>query len=100
MSSRSMRVRTKVVALLISLAALWAFAAYVTLREGLNLLWVSTLDQKVGRPTDALIIELQQERRLTLAYLGAGSAQRAPLVAQRERTDDARVNFQRSAHGS
>jgi signal transduction histidine kinase len=94
-SSRSSRVRTKVVALLLSLVALWGFAAYVTLREGLNLLWVSTLDQKFGRPTDGLITALQQERRLSLVYLGQpGSVERDALTAQRGHTDEARERFQ------
>ena len=56
MKSRSIHVRTKVVALLVSLVALWGFAAFVTARDGLNLLWVSTLDAKFGQPTDALIL--------------------------------------------
>ena len=94
MSSRSSRVRIKVFALLLSLAALWAFAAFVTTRDGLNLLWVSTLDQKYGRPTDTLILSLQQERRLSLVYLGSGPrAQRAELDAQRAHTDEARAKL-------
>jgi signal transduction histidine kinase len=94
MSSRSSRVRIKVFALLLSLAALWGFAAFVTTRDGLNLLWVSTLDQKYGRPTDTLILALQQERRLSLVYLGSGPrAQRAELEAQRVRTDEAHAKL-------
>ncbi|MDQ7905578.1 nitrate- and nitrite sensing domain-containing protein [Phytohabitans sp. ZYX-F-186] len=86
--------RIKVFALLLSLAALWAFAAFVTTRDGLNLLWVSTLDQKYGRPTDSLILALQQERRLSVVYLGSGPrAQRTELDAQRARTDEARAKL-------
>lgn len=99
MKSRSMNVRTKVVALLVSLVALWGFAAFVTARDGLNLLWVSTLDQKYGRPTDALIVALQEERRLSVARLGNG-AQDAALQAQRARTDEAVAKFRTLAQGT
>ncbi|WP_281368973.1 sensor histidine kinase [Phytohabitans rumicis] len=86
--------RTKIVALLLSLFALWAFAAYVTLREGLNLLAVSQLDSGVSQPSEQLVLELQEERRLTLVYLGKpGPPQREALDAQRERTDEAAADF-------
>src|SRR5512138_2430599 len=101
MKSRSTRVRTKVVALLLSLFALWSFAAFVTVREGLNLLWVKTLDDKLGRPTETLIVALQQERRLSLVYLGGGEeAQRRALADQRIQTDEIRARFQELAQGT
>ncbi|BCB84609.1 sensor histidine kinase [Phytohabitans suffuscus] len=77
-----------------SLFALWAFAAYVTLREGFNLLTVSRLDSEVSQPSEKLLLELQKERRLTLVYLGRpGSAEQSALAAQRATTDAARVTF-------
>src|SRR2546430_16210095 len=80
--ARTKRVKTKIVALLLSLVALWGFAAFVTLREGVNLLWVATLDTGVGKPTESLVSTLQEERRLSLAYLGAHrSDQRTALVS-------------------
>ena len=101
MGTRKTRVRTKVTALLLSLTALWVFAAWVTLRDGLNLLWVSTLDANVGTPANALQVELQRERRLTMAYLGSGRTQeRRPLDEQRARTDAAAANFKRLATSS
>ncbi len=102
MKTRSMHVRTKVTALLLSLVALWAFAAFVTIREGLNLLSVSTLDSGVGRPADAMIAELQEERRLSVVELGAAPpAIVQELVAQRARTDAAVAVFkQRSGAAS
>ncbi len=96
--SRGTRLRTKVVALLLSLTALWAFAAFVTLREGLNLLWVTTLTDNVGRPTESLLAALQQERRLSVVYL-ATAADRGEharsLRDQRERTDEDLATFRR-----
>jgi signal transduction histidine kinase len=106
MKSRSSHVRTKVVALLVCIAALWGFAAFVTAREGLNLLWVQTLDKGIAQPLETLVPALQQERRLTAVYLGsrndparAGTAH-ADLVAQRARTDSAAAQFKRSATAS
>ncbi len=99
-NSRNLRVRTKVVALLVSLVALWGFAAYVTVQAGLNLLWVSTLDQKIGRPTDALISALQQERRMSVVLLGNGSATaRTALDQQRVQTDAAAAHLRESVAG-
>ena len=71
MSSRSSHVRLKVVALLGSMTALWAFAAFVTVREGLNLLSVSTLDSGVGRPTVALLSQHDAGSSEMLLRLGA-----------------------------
>jgi signal transduction histidine kinase len=87
--------------MLLSLAALWAFAAWVTLRDGLSLLWVSTIDSNASRPGVALVTELQRERRLSLIYLGSHGRQQGPaLAAQRERTDKAHLSFRRMAGGS
>ncbi|MEV4299606.1 sensor histidine kinase [Microbispora rosea] len=96
MRFRNSRVRTKVAALLLSLAALWAFAAWVTLREGVNLLWVSTLDSGVVQPSEPLLVELQKERRLTVVRLGdIAQVPRAQLQAQRARSDAAIEDFER-----
>jgi signal transduction histidine kinase len=101
MKSRSSHVRTKVVALLASLIALWGFAAFVTLREGLNLLSVTTLDQNVGRPSESLVDALQQERRLSVVYLAIrGTDQRFAMTAQRARTDEASKAFRKLAGSS
>ncbi|GAA3821907.1 nitrate- and nitrite sensing domain-containing protein [Sphaerisporangium flaviroseum] len=92
------RVRAKVTALLLSLVALWSFAAWVTLREGLNLLWVSTLDSSVSHPAERLITELQRERRLTLVLMGdptSGEQHRGALTAQRRETLKAGAAFHR-----
>ncbi|GEM_PF-549791 len=87
--------------MLVSLTALWAFAAYVTLRDGLNLLGVSALDTGVGRPTEAVVTALQQERRLSLVALGSGgSDQHTALVAQRASTDEADATFRRLVSGT
>jgi hypothetical protein len=77
MRFRNSRLRTKVTALLVSLTALWIFAAWVTLREGVNLLWVTTYDSQLATPTDPLIAELQRERRLTVIRLAKPTTPRA-----------------------
>ncbi|GIG97090.1 hypothetical protein Pma05_36630 [Plantactinospora mayteni] len=60
--------------MLLTLTALWAFGAWVTLRDGLNLVWVRTLEAQVYAPTEPLVLKLQNERRLSLGYLGAPEA--------------------------
>ena len=98
MRSRGTRVRSKIVALLVSLVALWAFAAYITVQAGLNLLWINSLDQGVGRPTDALVTALQTERRLSVEYLASdGRGSRQPLDDARQATDRAREALTTSA---
>jgi hypothetical protein len=104
MSSRrspSLHVRSKIVALLVSLFALWAFAAYVTLQDGINLLNISTLDQRMGRPTDSLITALQAERHVSMVYLGSGrTSSQSELSAARAQTDQARAALLESTNGS
>src|SRR3954469_3143812 len=98
MASRSSRLRTKITALLLSLTALWAFAAWVTLREGINLLWVQTYNSRIYEPSEPLLLQLQVERRMSIVYLGnAGPVQRSDLEAQRHKVDDLAATFRESA---
>ncbi|MFI6595700.1 nitrate- and nitrite sensing domain-containing protein [Nonomuraea sp. NPDC050536] len=61
----------------------------------MNLLWVNTLDEKVGRPTVSLVTALQTERQLSLSYLGGHTTQRRDaLTKQRTQTDQARAAFE------
>ncbi|WP_219463592.1 sensor histidine kinase [Nonomuraea rhizosphaerae] len=98
MRFRNSRLRTKIMALLLSLAALWAFAAWVTLREGVNLLWVSQLDNNVISPSEPLLVDLQRERRLSIIRLSDGSARsRKELETQRGQADKKLATFLESA---
>ncbi|WP_089156106.1 sensor histidine kinase [Micromonospora sp. NBS 11-29] len=97
MGSRSTNLRTKIIALLASLTALWAFAAWVTVRDGFNLLGVQALNARVFEPSDPLLLELQNERRLSLRYLGESDpGQLQELQAQRGRTDETAAALWRS----
>ncbi|WFE93827.1 nitrate- and nitrite sensing domain-containing protein [Micromonospora sp. WMMD987] len=94
MGSGSTRLRTKIVALLTSLVALWSFAAWVTVRDGFNLLWVQTLNSRVADPGESLLTALQDERRLANAYLGErGQRQLDALTTQWQRTDQVADDF-------
>ncbi|GIJ21971.1 sensor histidine kinase [Micromonospora lutea] len=98
MRSRSANLRTKVIALLASLVALWAFAAWVTLREGVNLLGVQAVDSQIVSPSEPLLLDLQVERRLTVAYLGgSGADRRSALDAARLAVDKNAKAFKSSA---
>ena len=57
MTSRNSRtgLRTKITAVLVSLAALWAFAAFVTVKDGVSLVWFATLEQEVAKPALAAV---------------------------------------------
>lgn len=94
MRSRGTSIRTKIVALLLSLVALWMFAAWVTLRDGFNLLGVQLLNSKVYTPSEPLLQELQVERRLTQAYLSnPDAAQRTALEAEQRKAADLAGDF-------
>ncbi|ROO59271.1 signal transduction histidine kinase [Micromonospora sp. Llam0] len=98
MVSRGFHLRTKIVALLLSLSALWAFAAWVTLRDGLNLLWVQTYDSQIYQPSEPLLLGLQSERRLAMEYLaGPTDERRSELVELREANERLADEFQASA---
>ncbi|MFI7620449.1 nitrate- and nitrite sensing domain-containing protein [Micromonospora echinofusca] len=97
MRSRGTSIRTKVIALLLSLVALWMFAAWVTLRDGFNLLGVQMLNAKIYVPSEPLLQELQLERRLTQAYLSdPGPEQRAALEAEHRTTTELTASFTKS----
>ncbi|WP_433517788.1 nitrate- and nitrite sensing domain-containing protein [Nonomuraea sp. CA-143628] len=88
-------------ALLVSLVALWGFAAWVTLREGVNLVGATTVDSGAVQPAERLLAELQRERRLTLVALGSGTRMPDRAVReQRSKTTAARAEFIESATSS
>ncbi|TDD13618.1 sensor histidine kinase [Nonomuraea diastatica] len=98
MRFRKTGLRTKITALLLSLAALWVFAAWVTLREGVNLLWTSQLDSAIAAPSDPVLFGLQKERRLSAVRLGEKTTKsRNELETQREQNDRVIAAFQESA---
>ncbi len=103
MRLRNASLRTKVTALLVSLTALWAFTAWVTVRDGLNMLGVATLNTEVADPSERLIVELQAERRLTAITLGSAGTERQrreAMTAQRRRTDAADAHFRKLTGGN
>ncbi|MFG2073159.1 sensor histidine kinase [Nonomuraea maritima] len=101
MRFRNASVRAKITALIVSLACLWAFAAWVTLREGANLLWAATVNSSVIEPSEPLVVELQRERRLTLSHLGTGAPEEDErLREQRATTDALRAEFETSVSGT
>ncbi len=91
MKPRRTRVRSRIAVLLIALVALWAIAAYVTVSSGLHLWYTGILDTGVGRPTNALVNALQNERR------AAVSGDRSGYAQAQSATDGARAAYQRAA---
>ncbi|MFG2006337.1 nitrate- and nitrite sensing domain-containing protein [Spirillospora sp. NPDC048911] len=83
---------------LVSLSALWAFAASLTLGDGLNLRKVDTVHDHFGYPSGALGSALQAERRLSAVFLGSGTAgDQAAMESGRLVTDRQAELFRRLA---
>jgi signal transduction histidine kinase len=100
MSFRNASLHRKVSVLVASLIAMWAFGAWVTLGDGLNLFWVQTIDSRIYQPTEPLLDELQTERRLTMEYLARPSgAARQALDGQRRTVDGHTADLNRLARG-
>lgn len=94
---RPTRVRAKIAAMLVSLSALWVFSAWVTVADGVNLLWATTIDGLIAQPSEPLLWGLQRERRLTIATLEASSTADRQVQAQRAANDGFRTAFEESA---
>jgi signal transduction histidine kinase len=96
---RSLRLRLLVLLLvpLLSLCALWAFAAYLTARDAVGEHEASTAYQKVAIPGDALAATLDQERLSSAVLLSARGRQgHTEVTSIRAGTDGARAAFRRS----
>ncbi|GAA3753773.1 hypothetical protein GCM10022225_43140 [Plantactinospora mayteni] len=83
------RIVAKGAALLVVLTLLWGYATFLAARDAMDLLAVRTLGTQLGQPTDALILGLQAERRLSMVELAAPGQHRTALLEQRTRTDAA-----------
>ncbi|MFC3501000.1 nitrate- and nitrite sensing domain-containing protein [Micromonospora krabiensis] len=92
MRTRDWPIRSKLTALVIvpvtALLALWIFATTLTFGPALDLLAARTYLYDLGRPGEAVVAELQRERRLTVVQL-AGTTALPALAEQRQRTDRA-----------
>ncbi|WP_433230528.1 sensor histidine kinase [Actinomadura formosensis] len=104
-SPRTRSIRSKVTALLLvpllSLVALWGYAASVTGREALAQRNYHTLDRTFAPTGQGVLVELGKERRLSAVFLSTprATAPSAPaqLTLQRGRVDEAVARFRRAA---
>jgi signal transduction histidine kinase len=96
---RSLRLRLLVLLLvpLLSLAALWAFAAYLTSRDALGKYEASTTYEKVAMPGAALASTLEQERVAAAVLVATGAQDHRGVTTARTSTDAAQAGFRRSA---
>lgn len=82
------------------LAVIGGYGISVTLTSGFELRAVRTLHDQLNNPTSLLVAALQQERRLSLEYLGSGrKTGRDALEQQIGRTDQALATFRRLGQG-
>ncbi|MFI5489942.1 nitrate- and nitrite sensing domain-containing protein [Micromonospora echinaurantiaca] len=102
MNTRDWPIRSKLTALVVvpvtALLALWIFATTLTFGPALDLLSARTLLYDLGRPGEAVVAELQRERRLSVIQL-AGSEPLPALAEQRARTDRAVAELRRRIAG-
>ncbi|MEU9342409.1 nitrate- and nitrite sensing domain-containing protein [Streptomyces sp. NPDC048278] len=89
MRFRGKSIRRKIVALLlvplVSLTAVWGFAAVLTGRVVTHIFQVSSIVEDIGYPTEDAVRALQQERRQTLVYLADPRASDALAALNRTR---------------
>ncbi|GAA2376769.1 sensor histidine kinase [Nonomuraea africana] len=99
-SGRSIRfkIATLLVVPLVSLVALWGFAASTTAGEAFNLLKVDTIWSGVINDADILVYNLQQERLASAERMAGGATARGALAAARANTDKVRRSLTRSAN--
>ncbi|MFI1795563.1 nitrate- and nitrite sensing domain-containing protein [Streptomyces olivaceoviridis] len=115
MKHQGWSLRSKMLALLLlpllSLSALWTYAAYLSLDNALTLVHVDVIGNHLARPLGQVFIELQTERRASLMDLSSGpaasggqgrlpgvTADESPLARSRAMTDGAVAEF--SEHAS
>jgi signal transduction histidine kinase len=83
---------------LVSLIALWAYAATGTIQSALGKRTSDIMNKDVGGPAQALLIQLAQETAATFAFQSAhGHIPRTTMDAQRARTDAAISSFKAGA---
>ncbi|MER7458457.1 nitrate- and nitrite sensing domain-containing protein [Micromonospora sp. NPDC126480] len=102
MNTRDWPIRSKLTALVVvpvtALLALWIFATTLTFGPALDLLAARTLLYDLGRPGEAVVAELQRERRLSVVHLSTERDQPG-LTEQRQRTDRAVTELSRRIAG-
>ncbi|MEV5412374.1 nitrate- and nitrite sensing domain-containing protein [Thermopolyspora sp. NPDC052614] len=104
MAGRKRSIRFKLLTILlvpvVSLVAIWGFAAALTVSRGLDLLRVNKVFDNVVLPLRTLTGALQEERLLSLAVLGAGGGnadEAGQLQQQRVETNQALAALERQA---
>ncbi|WP_018222885.1 sensor histidine kinase [Salinispora pacifica] len=102
MNIRDWPIRSKLTALVVApiaaLLALWIFATTLAFGPAQSLLSARTRLNEFGRPGEAVVAELQRERRLSVVYLAAESAE-VGLDEQRRHTDEAIAELRLRAAG-
>lgn len=95
MRLRPRTIRTQLVALLLvpllSLAGLWTYSTYSSVRDALSLLRVAETYRYYGTPVDDLDLAIQSERRAAVVYSASRGAVGGSTLAGLERRTDARL---------
>ncbi|MEU1626554.1 ATP-binding protein [Streptomyces sp. NPDC020096] len=95
MRLRPRTIRTQLLVLLlvpmVSLAALWTYSSFTTVRGAWSLIRVSSAYRYYGTPTTELVEVLEQERRTAVEYVASGGTRDDRELAATQRVTDQRV---------
>jgi signal transduction histidine kinase len=95
MRLRPRTIRTQLLVLLlvpmVSLAALWTYSSFTTVRGAWALIRVSAAYHYYGTPTAELVEGLEQERRTAVEYVASGGTRGRPELAAAQRVTDQRL---------
>ncbi len=95
MRLRPRTIRTQLLVLLlvpmVSLAALWTYSSFTTVRGAWALIRVSAAYHYYGTPTTELVEGLEQERRTAVEYVASGGARDARQLVAAQRATDGRL---------
>ncbi|GIJ51866.1 histidine kinase [Virgisporangium aliadipatigenens] len=101
MRNRSRSIRRNIAVLLVppfvSLVALWIFATTLAAGSALDLLNANSVYQDAGKPAEAMVVKMQEERRLSQAYLAGNRNDARKLTEARTATDRAIADFRAKA---
>ncbi len=82
---------------LLALVSIWAFATAITVQEARQLLAVSTVFDRLGKPAEAVVQAVQEERRQAVVYLADPRSPDSALTESQRATDAAVSELRRNA---
>ncbi|SFD08509.1 sensor histidine kinase [Streptomyces aidingensis] len=82
---------------LLALLSIWAFATAITVQEARHLLAVSAVFDTLGKPAEAVVQAVQEERRQAVVYLADPRNPDSAMTRSQQATDEAVGELRRRA---